>query len=243
MTPAIDALAQRCRVVTFSLCDEPTSGYPYDAGRGVENYFGQIEDALNRAKLEQAVIVGVSYTGPVATEFTLRCPDRVKALVLASALPTDWVPNARARFYTSAPLLFSPIFMLDAPLRAMREIRAAFPRLPARARFSAGQARRVLRWYVSPRRMAERLRWNEQFAFSDPSSIDRPVLVITGEDGLDRVVPPELTRRYLDCLPHARHEVLPRTGHLGLLTRPAEFAELIVRFADEAWNDARRISA
>ena len=26
MRPAVDALAARCRVLTFSLCDEPTSG-------------------------------------------------------------------------------------------------------------------------------------------------------------------------------------------------------------------------
>jgi pimeloyl-ACP methyl ester carboxylesterase len=81
--------------------------------------------------------------------------------------------------------------------------------------------------------MAARLRWNESYRFADPSAVSQPVLVITGEDGLDRVVSPHLTRRYLSALPDARHAVLPRTGHIGLLTKPAEFAEMVRRFADE----------
>ena len=67
--------------------------------------------------------------------------------------------------------------------------------------------------------------------------------MITGEDGLDRIVPPELTRQYVTRLPRARRATLARTGHLGLVTRPAEFAELVCRFADEISDDAKRISA
>jgi pimeloyl-ACP methyl ester carboxylesterase len=69
------------------------------------------------------------------------------------------------------------------------------------------------------------------------------VLVITGEDGLDRVVDPALTRRYLAALPAAQHVVLSRTGHIGMLTKPAEFAEIIFRFATETSHHARRVSA
>jgi pimeloyl-ACP methyl ester carboxylesterase len=91
--------------------------------------------------------------------------------------------------------------------------------------------------------MAARLRWNEAFQFADPSAVSQPVLVITGEDGLDRVVAPELTRRYLASLPAARYAVIPRTGHIGLLTKPAEFAAMVRGFADEIERDARRASA
>jgi pimeloyl-ACP methyl ester carboxylesterase len=52
-----------------------------------------------------------------------------------------------------------------------------------------------------------------------------------------------LTRRYLSALPDARHVVLPRTGHIGLLTKPAEFAELVQHFVDEIFNGDRRASA
>jgi pimeloyl-ACP methyl ester carboxylesterase len=133
--------------------------------------------------------------------------------------------------------------MFDAPIRAYREIRAALPSPWQQLRFSCGQLRRVTNAYVSPVRMAARIRWNDAHRFGDPSRIDRPVLIITGEDGLDRVVPPEQTRRYMACVPGAQHAVLAGTGHLGLITKPSEFAELVCRFVHEAANDVRKASA
>ena len=242
MAPAVDALAECCRVVTFSLCDEPTSGFPFEPGRGIDNYLAQVDEALDRAGLDSAILIGVSYSGPIAAEFAARRPNRVRGLVLVSALPPDWVPNRRARFYLRAPRLLSPLFLLDSPARVLPEIRASIPRLTPAVRFMAGQVSRTLRAFLSPTRMAARLRWNEAYQFADPSEISQPVLVITGEDGLDRVVSPVLTRRYLAALPYAQHAVLAQTGHIGLLTKPTEFAEMVRRFADESVN-ARRASA
>jgi pimeloyl-ACP methyl ester carboxylesterase len=243
LTPAIDALAQQCRVITFSLCDEPSSGFSHDPAMGIENYFAQLDQAFDRAGLQQAVLIGISYSGPIAAEFAARRPDRVRALVLVSALPTDWRPNARAQFYLRAPRLLSPVFAVDSPTRMLPELRAALPGFGAVARFATAQTARVLRAFMSPSRMATRLRWMDDFHYSDVSTLAQPVLVITGEDGLDRVVDPALTRRYLAALPSARHVVLPKTGHIGMLTRPVEFAEIVRRFADEGSQDGRRISA
>ncbi|HUE86716.1 MAG TPA: alpha/beta hydrolase [Vicinamibacterales bacterium] len=243
MAPAVDALARQCRVVTFSLCDEPSSGFPSDPARGVENYLDQLDLVFERTGLADAVVIGVSYSGPIAMEFTVRHPERVRALILVSALPPDWQPDARARFYLRAPLLFSPIFFIDAPVRAFREVRAALPRLGPRARFSAMQLGRAARYFLSPTRMATRIHWLRRFHFSDPSGIRQPVMVITGEQGLDRVVAPALTHRYVDTISHARHAVIPCTGHLCLLTKPDEFTSLVCRFLNETSDDARRATA
>ena len=243
MLPAVDALSQRCRVVTFSLCDEPSSGFTSDPARGIDNYLDQLDRVFERTGLTDAVVIGVSYSGPVAMEFTVRHPERVRGLILVSALPPDWKPDARAQFYLRAPLLFSPIFFIDAPMRAFREVRAALPRLGPRARFSAMQLGRAARYFLSPTRMATRIGWLGRFAFSDPSQIRKPVMVITGEPGLDRVVAPALTHRYVDAIPTARHAVIPSTGHLCLLTKPNEFTTLICRFLDEIPDDARRATA
>ena len=61
-----------------------------------------------------------------------------------------------------------------------------------------------------------------------------PVLLVTGEPGLDRVVPVEVTRRYLDQFAAAEHVVLKRTGHIGLVTRPDAFAGVLERFVNGA---------
>jgi pimeloyl-ACP methyl ester carboxylesterase len=243
MAPAVDALLPHCRVVTFSLCDEPSSGFAVDPARGVENYLDQLDRVFERTGLTEAVVIGVSYSGPIAMEFTVRHPERVRALILVSALPPDWQPDARARFYLRAPRLFSPIFFIDAPVRAFREVRAALPRLGPRARFSVLQLGRAMRYFLSPTRMATRIQWLRHFRFSDPSGIRNPVMVITGESGLDRVVPPSMTHRYVDAIPGARHEIIPCTGHLCLVTRPHEFTSLVCRFLDEISDDARRATA
>ena len=243
MTPAIDALAQHCRVITFSLCDEPTSGFDVDAGRGIDNYMRQLDQVFDQAHLERAVLVGVSFAGPIAMEYSVRHPDRVDGLMLVSALPTDWTPDARARFYMRAPILLSPLFFVDAPIRASRELRAALPHITDRIVFGLQQSKRLLYYFLSPRRMTTRLKWLGQFQFSDPATFGKPVWLITGEDGLDRVVKPELTLRYLRALPRARHEVLPRTGHLGTVTKPDEFSEVVRRFLNELSCDDHRASA
>jgi pimeloyl-ACP methyl ester carboxylesterase len=232
--PAVEALARRNRVIAYSLCDERRSTFPCDPARGFENYVVQLGAVLERAGLERATLVGVSYGGLVAAEFAARFPERVSRLVLASALSLPWSPDARARFYLRAPRLLFPIFAVTAPLRMMPEIRAALPGVGDRARLAVRSAWRFLRTPLSPSRMARRIRWVEDHAFANHDRIGAPILVITGEPELDRVVPVALTRRYLSEHPHARHVVLPRTGHVGVITRPELFADTIADFVAAA---------
>ena len=53
-----------------------------------------------------------------------RYPERVAGLVLVSALPPSWRPDARARFFLRSPMLLLPLFLLSS-LRLHREIAAA----------------------------------------------------------------------------------------------------------------------
>ena len=62
------------------------------------------------------------------------------------------------------------------------------------------------------------------------ASVEAPTLVITGEPHLDRIVPVESTRRYAETIRGARCVTLERTGHLGMVTRPGEWAQEVARF-------------
>jgi pimeloyl-ACP methyl ester carboxylesterase len=242
MAPAIDALAARCRVVTFSLADEPACGGRFDEAEGFSCYVEQVRDALDAAGLQQAAVCGVSYGGLIAAAFAAKHPDRVSALILVSAIPPSWHPDARVRFYLRAPRLLTPLFML-ASLRLYREIAAARGGLAAGAAAAARHGWRVLTHMFSPPRMARRVRLLEGAALPrDPASIHVPTLVVTGEPSLDRVVPVGATHEYLRLCPHATVATLERTGHLGLITRPDEFARLVVPFAERAarGDDTRR---
>jgi 3-oxoadipate enol-lactonase len=82
--------------------------------------------------------------------------------------------------------------------------------------------------------------WMSTDFVSDCRSIRAPTLLITGDASLDRVVPVASSLDYLQLIPGSRHVVLRQTGHLGLITRPEEYARLIEAFVD-AEPPARRV--
>lgn len=234
MRPAVTALARHHRVISFSLCDERTSPFPCDPSKAFENYIAQVEISLDRAGIERAVIAGVSYGGLIASEFAARRPGRVSALVLASALHWAFQPDPRQQRFLNAPFLLSPLFVATAPRRMGREVAAALPAIGQRLRFMAGQGARIAMAPASPSKMARRMAWASAHHFADPQHITAPALVVTGEPGLDRVVPVEVSRRYLTDLQSVEHVVLEHTGHIGLVTRPDAFASVLERFVHGA---------
>jgi pimeloyl-ACP methyl ester carboxylesterase len=234
MKPAIDALAQRCRVITFSLADEPSSGAPFDVERGFWCYVDQVRDALDASGIRRAAICGVSYGGLIAAAFAARHPDRADSLVLVSALPPSWTPNRRVNFFMRAPRLLTPLFLV-ASLRMYPEIAAASHSFWRGVTTALHHAWRVLTHMFSPRLMARRVHLLASVDLQEQlSTVTLPTLVVTGEPKLDLIVPVHATLEYKRMWPRARVEVLANTGHLGLVTRPDAFASLVVPFAEQA---------
>jgi pimeloyl-ACP methyl ester carboxylesterase len=234
MKPAIDTLAQRSHVITFSLADERTCGATFNEDGGFWCYVDQIRDALDLAGIKRATICGVSYGGLIAAACAARYPDRVAALVLVSPIPPSWKPDARVRFYLKAPRLFSPLFMI-ASVRMYREIAAANATVAGGLRAATRHGWRVLTHMFSPTLMARRV---HLLAHAGLESVLPPVhvptLIVTGDPSMDRVVPVRASYEYVHMWPHARMATIGRTGHLGLITRPDEFARLVVPFAEDA---------
>ena len=229
MRPAVDALAKRRRVITFSLGDEPGARAHFDDRDGFGNYVDQVRDALDESNLQRATICGVSYGGLIAAAFAARYPTRTSSLVLVSAIPPSWTPDARVSFFLRAPWLLFPLFCIGS-VRLYREIAAANDTWwsGVGAACSCGMA--ALMHMFHPGRMARRVRMLSSSRIAETlGRVTVPVLVVTGEESLERVVPPRLTREYLSIWPHAQAVTLERTGHLGLITRPEEFAALITR--------------
>jgi pimeloyl-ACP methyl ester carboxylesterase len=239
MQPAVAALARSCRVVTFSLADEPTCAGRFNPARGFDCYVEQIGEAMDQADVESACVCGVSYGGLIAAAFAARHPERVSSLVLVSAIPPSWAPDARVRFYLRAPRLLTPLFML-ASVRMHAEIAAAASGWAAGLRSSARHAANVLAHMFSPARMARRVRLLADVDLTRGlGRVDVPVLVMTGEPALDRVVPVFRTEEYMRIWPHAERVTLERTGHLGLITRPREFAAAVAPFASRPLRAGR----
>jgi pimeloyl-ACP methyl ester carboxylesterase len=155
-----------------------------------------------------------------------------------SAIPPSWKPDRRARFYLRAPQLLSPLFCLAA-IRLYREIAAATPGVLNGIRAAIRQGLTAATHMFSPSRMARRVHLLEHEDLQHEfASVRGPVLIITGEVALERVVPVALTREYLSIWPQAEARTLAGTGHLGLITKPAEFAQLIGPFVQSASETA-----
>jgi pimeloyl-ACP methyl ester carboxylesterase len=234
MRGAVDALAKHHRVISFSLCDERTSPFPCDPQKAFQNYLDQVDLALDRARVEKAVITGVSYGGLIAAEYAARRPERVQGLVLVNALHSSWQPDPGQQRLLDSPIRSVPRFLAGAAGRARAELLAALPTFTDRVRFTLIQGARVALAPGSPSKMARRIAWARAHRFGNAHDANTPTLLITGEPELDRVVPVDVTKRYLNDFARAEHVVLERTGHNGLVTRPEAFAGVLERFVDGA---------
>jgi pimeloyl-ACP methyl ester carboxylesterase len=218
----VEALAQHFRVVTFSL-DAPD----------LDGYARQVEDAMAAAGLERAIICGVSFGGLVALRFAAAHPAMCDALVLASTPRPTMQLRPRHQMYARSPRLFGPIFIAESPWRVHAEVRSAIPDMKGRLRFSLDSLKTLIRAPLSFTGMASRAHMmTAEDVSNDCPRISVPTLVVTGEPGLDHVVPVEGSSAYGQLIPGARVLVLERTGHLGSITRPDAFAALVHDFIE-----------
>ena len=241
--PTVDKLARTFRVLSFSLAGDPGSGSSVDPRLGFDSFVVQIDQALEKAGVRLRDDLRDLVRRPDGDRYATRRPERTRHLVLASALPPDYEPDHRFRFYERAPRLLFPVFIVGSARRVSPEIRRALPRWTDRARSAVAQGFRVLGAPASPTRMCERMRLLEHVDFRTRTRITAPTLVLTGERGLDRTVPVDFTERYLDLIPGAERTWLPRTGHMGTVTRPGEFARLVHEFVARHENPMNDLHA
>ena len=232
MVPTVEGLARRCRVASYSLCGERGTGCRLTEERGFDAHIDQLTRVLDEVGFERAVLCGVSYGGWIAVRYAARHPERVSALVVASSPGPRFRPDTRQRQHARFPYLLLPAFIVSTRRRLMPEIRTAVPDPDERRRIARRQTRHMLRHPISPGLMGRRIRLalREDFV-ADASRVTAPTLLVTGERGLDRVVPPESTREYLSVIRGSTIVELPSTGHIGCITCANAWADLVVDFA------------
>ena len=235
MKPTVDALARRCRVITFSLSGDPGSGMKADPGAGTDGFVAQIDRVLDRAGLERAALCGVSLGGLVALRYAAERPARVSALVLVSTPGPGWRPNAVQAFCVRHPWLAPPVFVAGAFVRLTPEVVRARGGWIAAARFAVMQLARVVAHPPSTRRMRQRYStWLADVGREDCGRVRTPTLVLTGDRRLDRVVPADGSLEYVRCIANARAATVEDSGHIGLITRPDRFAEIVTGFVNDS---------
>lgn len=229
--PLLHRLARRNRVISYSLCGDIGSGRR--ANGGFDEYVTQLREVMDTAGVRQAALFGISFGGTVATRFAAEFPERVTRLVIASSPGPGWKANAVQAGYVARPWLSMPAFALGAVSRVLPEMTAAIDGWMARTAFVLKYGGIVLRYPMLPHLMARRVRQMEQLDLvADCRRVAAPTLVMTGDPALDHVVPIDSTRGYAACINDARCVLMENTGHLGVLTRPQEFADVVSEFVN-----------
>jgi pimeloyl-ACP methyl ester carboxylesterase len=244
----IDPLAEESTVIAFDrpafgLTERPMPGEwegasPYSATSQTDQTVG----LMGTLGVDEAILVGNSAGGAVATYTALRYPDRVRALVLVDAAiyqgggTPDWI----------LPLLRTPQMRRIGPLftRSIRNWGEDFGRS---AWHDPSQLTpEIWERYNRPLQVNnwDRALWELVIAGPSPDLEDRlnevtlPVLVITGDD--DQIVPPEQSIRLAEELPNAELVVIPNCGHVPQEECPQAFLAAVEAFvADLTRGDQR----
>jgi len=180
--------------------------YPRDRVLG---YGELVELVAERLPDEPFLLIGESFSGPIAVRIAARRPHHLRALVLASSFVTPPRPRWLRVFARAA------LFRLPVPERALAHFMLAPFATPARVRAFADTLREVAP-DVLARRLREVLRVDVTSALS---SVDVPMISLRGRH--DRLVSPRALAALPNAVdldaPHAILQVAPEAAWAALL--------------------------
>src|SRR5256712_20485 len=200
--------------------------HPGFAGEPRPEWFDSIDDLaltyldlLERLNLHEAMVIGFSIGGWIASELAVRDTTRLSSIVLVDAVGIQVEGHEIADVFSLAPDELSALsyhnpaaFRIDPATLSPEQvaaIAATFQTLAVYGR-EQGMADRKLR-----RRLAR---------------VTIPALVVWGES--DRVVDPDYGRAYAQALGNARFTLIPEAGHLPQIEQPVRLLNVILEFAD-----------
>ncbi len=211
------------RVLSLDLPGHGCSGGQGEAT--IAAYAARVEAWLDALNLDRAVFVGHSMGGAIALWIALEYPLRVAGLVLVGTggrlrvHPMILELSARdARFERLVDHIIGQSFSAHAP-----------PRLVDMARMRMAE--------TSPKVLHHDFVACDQFDVMDQlGALKVPVQVICGRED---VLTPEKYSHYLaEAIPRARLALIEEAGHMVMLEKPKQVADVILRFMCEFDGEA-----
>jgi 3-oxoadipate enol-lactonase len=219
--------ARRYRAIRYDMPGFGQSRFP----DGPYTAYNDPAGLLRWLGIEQAHVVGVSWGGRTALDFTLAYPEMVSALVLVCPSMSGEEPSEEVRRFGSEE---------DA--------------LVERGDLAAAAELNVRMWVDGPRRAPEqvdrsvrdRVREMQHLAFTiptpdslelvdlEPPAIARladvraPTLVVVGDQDIDHKL--AIADRLAAEIPAARQVVFPGAAHMVTMEQPAEFNRVVLDF-------------
>lgn len=182
-----------------------------------------VEALLDHLDIRDAVIVGCSVGGLIAQGLAVKRMDQVRAMVLANTgakIGThemwqeriDTVAKGGVEALADAVMerWFSKAFLATAELAAWRNM---LTRTPGDGYAGVSAAISGTDFYTTT------------------ASLTLPTLAIAGSE--DGATPPDLVRETAALVKGSRFELIRGAGHLPMVEKPGEFAEILVGFLKE----------
>ncbi|MGE0597945.1 MAG: alpha/beta fold hydrolase [Dehalococcoidia bacterium] len=220
----VPAFVERGRVVTF---DHRAFGQSLDTtGAGAAAFVDDLAGLLDHLKIPRATLIAQSMGGRSAMGFTLRHPERVKALVMADtvlgirelvlanmggAARAQMEETRRQRATTNAPTntwALGPKYRQRNPAGAFLYQQIADLNPPRDTSFLA---------VAEPEVTTDQLQ-----------SLAVPILWLVGED--DALMPPAMMRAAHQLTPSSRLVVVPECGHSVYFEAPQAFNAAVMDF-------------
>lgn len=196
---------------------------PSSGQRTVQEFAQWIIDALERERVTDAVLVGLSMGGYVAFRILERHPALVRGLVLADTKASPDAPDARTkRLKMAARVESEGTGFLQTELIPNLLSKTVSPDVLERTQRMAGNAAQSA-VYNALAALASRP--DSRLMLED---IVIPTLVLVGED--DGVTPIGDAEIMASAIPNARLEVIRGAGHLSNLEQPQAFNAALLEF-------------
>ncbi|HSP98096.1 MAG TPA: alpha/beta hydrolase [Candidatus Dormibacteraeota bacterium] len=233
--PLMHELAVRGRLATAY----DRVGYGRSDGRRDGNYTvaanaDELLGLLAAEQLEHVVLVGWSYGGGTAIAAAHKDPSRIDRLVLIGSVG----PGIEHRH---APPAWVEAFMRGPGLSWLASVPPVGRRFQAMMTglafspepISPGYLDQLAANFAMPHTLQTYRSEGGDLGSTadiDPAPINRPILVVHGED--DHLVPTDVGRALHERAPQSQLWLIPHAGHMLPLTRPGQLADHIVAFAD-----------
>ncbi|QKW25827.1 alpha/beta fold hydrolase [Streptomyces seoulensis] len=219
----VPLLTSSHRVIRIDLLGHGRSAKPDDRSYALPDQAHRVGVALDRLRVEHAVVVGHSSGGVVSVALAEQRPDLVTALVLVNTGPSldafipspssssgfsQWPPTDEQLLGFASTGFSRPGYRI--PLELLDDVRRMTPH-------SLTATMQATRAYLEQRALPDRL-----------AALGKPLLVIFGAD--DRRWRSSSAADYR-AVPGARVELLPGLGHSPILEDPARTATPLLAFA------------
>jgi pimeloyl-ACP methyl ester carboxylesterase len=238
--PVVRLLDQAYRVVRVDLLGFGRSGKPAVDTYAMPEHARRIAGVLDQLGLPEAVIVGHSTGGVVATALAEQRPDLVAGVVLIDIGPrmSAFMSSGVVGALVSAPVIGRLLWALQTDGLVRKAMSSAFSKPGFTIPQELVDDTRATTYYSLHATDEASTGYLEQQPLPDRlASIGKRVLVIFGED--DRRFRASSAQEYR-AVAGAEVVVLPGVGHSPMQEDPEQTARLISAFAQQTPDDSKR---